>query len=559
MYTWSKAMETTAQYALIVIGMAAILGAILGGPVKIFSVVLPAPRDVKVRAMLGGAGVLAVVLGLFVVPIAQVSDCNPRLDIVAPEGETEVRRDGAVAALVVTGTSQNIVGCGDESVAVAVHPLKPAADGFWMSEAVPVSPDGLWRTTVFLGSDASPVVDGQRFELVAVATDIDPRSVSSPVLDLDVLSPAVQSPAVDVVVRLAAEVSIGFPKALDVVRAQSTDEVGVVSVTVRGEVSGFGDRDQVVVLVRAKKPASPGWWPASPVDPDGDGRWSVPVFLGSAGSPIADAHLFTVRAVITDRDLGVIHGPLANVSQLDPSATSREVTFEIEIDPKTAVLAVAKSGTGSGTVADESGAIDCGNVCRHEFELGTAVTLSAVASDGSAFAGWDAPGCFGTGDCEIVVDAATTVVATFEPVGVTFDLHEPLIEITVEGEDGHGMEAVHHRENASGGSTAWLRLSTQTLTMEFEAPARATYTISVLYSNDNDGPLEKIDVNFDGERVGSFVAEDSGDRGFGSDWDVFVSSGPMGTVDAASGSHVVTLSFTGGDGYGVEIDVVTLD
>ena len=177
------------------------------------------------------------------------------------------------------------------------------------------------------------------------------------------------------------------------------------------------------------------------------------------------------------------------------------------------------------------------------------VTL-AVASDGSGFAGWDAPGCSGAGDCEVTLDAATTVVATFDLLG-------PLSEIALEGEDGHGVEAVRQRENASGGRTAWLRLSTQTLTLELEAPVGATYTMSVRYNNDNDGPLETIEVNFDGQKVGRFIAEDSGDRGSGLDWDVFVSRGPLGAVDVAGGSHAVTISFTGGDGYGVEIDVVT--
>jgi hypothetical protein len=87
-------MDTTAQYALLVIGMAAILDAILNRPVKVFSVVLPPPGNVIVRALVFGAGVVAVLLGLFVVPIGQVTDRNARLDIVSPEGETEVRRDG---------------------------------------------------------------------------------------------------------------------------------------------------------------------------------------------------------------------------------------------------------------------------------------------------------------------------------------------------------------------------------------------------------------------------------------------------------------------------------
>ena len=45
----------------------------------------------------------------------------------------------------------------------------------------------------------------------------------------------------------------------------------------------------------------------------------------------------------------------------------------------------------------------------------TVVTLSAVADAGSTFGGWSG-GCSGTDACQVTMDAAKTVTATFEPL-----------------------------------------------------------------------------------------------------------------------------------------------
>ncbi|CAK0780704.1 hypothetical protein CCP4SC76_7560004 [Gammaproteobacteria bacterium] len=55
-------------------------------------------------------------------------------------------------------------------------------------------------------------------------------------------------------------------------------------------------------------------------------------------------------------------------------------------------LAVAKFGTGSGTVTSNPSGISCGNDCGENFSSGTGVTLTATPASGSTFAGW-------SGDC----------------------------------------------------------------------------------------------------------------------------------------------------------------
>jgi len=76
-------------------------------------------------------------------------------------------------------------------------------------------------------------------------------------------------------------------------------------------------------------------------------------------------------------------------------------------------LTATKSGTGIGTVTSSPAGINCGVDCSELYNYGTLVTLTAVASSGSTFAGWSGGGCTGTGTCNVTMTAATTVTAVF--------------------------------------------------------------------------------------------------------------------------------------------------
>jgi hypothetical protein len=126
-------------------------------------------------------------------------------------------------------------------------------------------------------------------------------------------------------------------------------------------------------------------------------------------------------------------------------------------------------------------------------------------------------------------------------------------------ESSHGRTCaglVECRSNASGGQTVWLHAG-ESRKIVFDLAVGASYEVRVRYSNDNDGPLETVTVTVDGAPVGDFQAQDTGD--FGNGWNVFLSSGSIGVVDLSAGSHAVTLSVTGGDGFGVEIDDVSFE
>ena len=71
------------------------------------------------------------------------------------------------------------------------------------------------------------------------------------------------------------------------------------------------------------------------------------------------------------------------------------------------------SKIGNGTVSSGDKLMSCGSKCVQPYNAGTLVTLTAKASSGSTFAGWNGA-CAGTNaTCTVPVNAATNVAATF--------------------------------------------------------------------------------------------------------------------------------------------------
>lgn len=80
---------------------------------------------------------------------------------------------------------------------------------------------------------------------------------------------------------------------------------------------------------------------------------------------------------------------------------------------KTYRLSVSKSGSGTGTVSADVGAIKCGTRCSDNYAKGTQLTLSADADDQSTVDEWQ--GCDSSDDnsCSVTVTGNTKVTATF--------------------------------------------------------------------------------------------------------------------------------------------------
>jgi hypothetical protein len=84
-------------------------------------------------------------------------------------------------------------------------------------------------------------------------------------------------------------------------------------------------------------------------------------------------------------------------------------------------LNVTLAGAGSGVVGSSPAGISCGSACSATFPSGTAVSLAASAARGSTFAGWSGA-CTGTGGCNMTLNSATNVTATFVQSTVTLSV-----------------------------------------------------------------------------------------------------------------------------------------
>jgi Divergent InlB B-repeat domain len=93
---------------------------------------------------------------------------------------------------------------------------------------------------------------------------------------------------------------------------------------------------------------------------------------------------------------------------------SQQLTFTYSIQVFT--LDIIKAGVGTGTVSSNPAGIDCGATCSSSFSQNTVVSLSAIATSGSRFAGWTGDCTNITGDCVVTMNAVKSVTATFEPV-----------------------------------------------------------------------------------------------------------------------------------------------
>jgi ABC-type transport system substrate-binding protein len=96
---------------------------------------------------------------------------------------------------------------------------------------------------------------------------------------------------------------------------------------------------------------------------------------------------------------------------------------------KTFTLTISKdpAGTGTGTVTSDPLGVDCGTTCAHAFDVNTAVTLTATPDTGSNFGGWSGA-CSGTGACNVTMDVAKAVTATF-PLGSAPDVTQVFDEL----------------------------------------------------------------------------------------------------------------------------------
>jgi hypothetical protein len=99
------------------------------------------------------------------------------------------------------------------------------------------------------------------------------------------------------------------------------------------------------------------------------------------------------------------------------SRTDTNVMANVDVTANFAIntydLSVSMTGIGSGAVASDPAGIICGSICSSPFNYNTLVTLTAVPTMGSSFSGWSGAGCSGTDSCQVTMNAAQSVTATF--------------------------------------------------------------------------------------------------------------------------------------------------
>jgi hypothetical protein len=98
------------------------------------------------------------------------------------------------------------------------------------------------------------------------------------------------------------------------------------------------------------------------------------------------------------------------------NVSERSAAF-VTVNPKTYLLTVGISGSGSGSVNSVPSGIACtSGTCPASFPAGTPVTLVASQASDSLFSGWSGACTNVTGDCSVFMTADKIVTAGFSPM-----------------------------------------------------------------------------------------------------------------------------------------------
>ncbi len=158
------------------------------------------------------------------------------------------------------------------------------------------------------------------------------------------------------------------------------------------------------------------------VDKNGDGSGTVNANAGSisCGATCSDSYFSETQVTLTasSSNGSVFAGWSGDCSGVGVCQLllnqDRTVTARFNL-ASTFTLTVIKSGTGTGTILESRGSIDCGGVCTTSAGVGTRVTLRATPASGSTFSGWSGA-CRGVGTCQVTMNQARSVTATFTAI-----------------------------------------------------------------------------------------------------------------------------------------------
>jgi hypothetical protein len=108
-----------------------------------------------------------------------------------------------------------------------------------------------------------------------------------------------------------------------------------------------------------------------------------------------------------------LNSPCTGTGACAPTLNSNQFVTATFLPPTTPIFTVKLAGSGTGKVTSSPGGISCPGTCSAGFTSNQEpVTLTAVASAGSVFAGWSGV-CSGTGNCQQSLILNESVTATF--------------------------------------------------------------------------------------------------------------------------------------------------
>ncbi len=153
------------------------------------------------------------------------------------------------------------------------------------------------------------------------------------------------------------------------------------------------------------------------------GTQAVTCVLGA----MASGQGATITIVATPSQAGTLLNN-ANVTSTTPDASAANNTASTSTTVMPAfTLTIFGVGSGSGTITDNLGKINCSDTvgtltgtCSAAYATGTVVTLNPSASAASTFAGWTA--CAGLGTCSVTMTSNQFVDAIFNSTPETFTL-----------------------------------------------------------------------------------------------------------------------------------------
>lgn len=131
----------------------------------------------------------------------------------------------------------------------------------------------------------------------------------------------------------------------------------------------------------------------------------------------------------------------------------------------------------------------------------------------------------------------------------------PTISTTLEGETF--IDPDMERSSASKKLTGLIEEPGQVYSTRFFVETAGDYKVSIVYSNDNNGATEKVAMKVNNTSLNEFNALDTGDNGHG--WNIFKTHVYSEIISFnITQINTIDLSYTNGDGYGIEIDRIVI-